>query len=61
MGLQEHFIEKIVDSWRCGKGWQYLGCFCSYGPEHDEWKSWKELNTNEALDVWLAGNGEGSV
>lgn len=60
-GLQEHYVEKIVDARRRGKGWQYLVRFRGYGPEHDEWKSGQELSNNQVLDVWLAGEGKGST
>lgn len=60
-GVDEHFVDRIIDAWRRGRGWQYLVRFRSYGPEHDKWKSGKELDNNEALDVWLAGNGGGGV
>ncbi|KAG6859963.1 hypothetical protein C0995_001224, partial [Termitomyces sp. Mi166 len=59
-GIEEHFINRIVELRHCSCGWQYLVCFCSYGPEHDEWKSGHKLSNKEALNVWLAGNGEGS-
>ncbi|KNZ78267.1 hypothetical protein J132_01246 [Termitomyces sp. J132] len=57
---EEHFVDRIVEARWQGRGWQYLVCFHGYGPEHDKWKSGQELANNEALDVWLAGNGEES-
>jgi hypothetical protein len=34
-GLEEYFVQEIIDSHRRGKGWQYLVRWTGYGPEHD--------------------------
>lgn len=55
-GLEEYFINKIVDSCRCGRGWHYLVCWVGYGRKEDCWLAGKELAECEALDVWLKSN-----
>ncbi|KAF8220520.1 hypothetical protein L208DRAFT_1540373, partial [Tricholoma matsutake] len=54
---QEHFVEKIVDSRKCGCGMQYLVHQVGYRSEEDKWPSGSDLVDNVALDNWLAGNG----
>jgi hypothetical protein len=34
-GLEEYFMDSIIDSQRCGRGWQFLVRWTGYGPEHD--------------------------
>jgi hypothetical protein len=53
-GLEEYFIEEIIDSNCCGVGWQYLDHWSSYRPEHDRWLPGSSLEDCEALDRWLA-------
>lgn len=36
-GLEEHFIDRIIDHCRRGRGCQYLVCWVSYGAEDDCW------------------------
>jgi len=52
-GLEEYFIDSIIDEKRCGRGWRYLVRWVGFGPEHDEWKSGTEVDDCEALDRWL--------
>jgi len=54
-GLEEYHVEKIIDSRRRGKGWQYLVRWTGYGPEHDRWLAGSALDECAALDAWLAG------
>jgi hypothetical protein len=58
-GLEEYFIEEIVDACRRGHGWQFLVRWQGYGPESNEWLSASELEDSEALDVWYGGGGKG--
>ena len=56
-GLQEYFVEKIIDARKRGRGMQYLVQWLGYGPEEDQWLPGSELADNTALDDWLAGTG----
>ncbi|KNZ75143.1 hypothetical protein J132_04628, partial [Termitomyces sp. J132] len=56
-GRDEFLTEKIVESRRRGRGWQYLVSYVGFGPGHDEWLASKKLEENAALEVWLTGNG----
>jgi hypothetical protein len=58
-GLEEYFIEAIIDSRRRGKGWQFLVRWTGYGPEHDRWLAARSLDECEALDEWYRGGGDG--
>jgi hypothetical protein len=52
-GIEEYFIDEIIDS-RChGKGCQYLVQWSGYGLEHDRWLLGSALEDCEALDCWL--------
>ena len=51
-GLEEYLVDEIIDSRKCGKGYQYLVRWSGYGPEHDRWLSGSALADCEALDVW---------
>ncbi|KAG6874894.1 hypothetical protein C0993_011758 [Termitomyces sp. T159_Od127] len=53
-GQEEHFIDCIIDERRRGRGLQYLVRWRGYGPDHDEWKSGKEMDDTMALDEWEA-------
>lgn len=53
-GLEEFFVQEIIDSRQCGKGWQYLVRWTGYGPEHDRWLAGSSLDECAALDAWLA-------
>ncbi|KNZ82260.1 hypothetical protein J132_03774 [Termitomyces sp. J132] len=57
-GQNEFLMDKIVDCRKRGWGYQYLVRYVGFGPEHGEWLPGKELETNKALDVWLAGMEE---
>jgi hypothetical protein len=58
-GVEEQFVERILDSRRRGRGWQFLVRWVGFGPQHDEWLSATELDDCEALDVWYAAGGDG--
>jgi hypothetical protein len=57
-GIEEYFVDEIIDSRRRGRGWQYLVRWVGYGPEHDRWLSRTSLEDCEALDRWLVANRE---
>jgi hypothetical protein len=58
-GLEEYFVNEIIDSRRRGRGHQYLVRWSGYGPEHDLWLPGTELENCAALDRWLAGRVKG--
>ena len=55
-GMEENYIDKIVDERMRGRGKQYLVRWVGFGKDHDEWLSRKMLQDNEALDVWERDN-----
>jgi len=58
-GLEEFFVDKIIDARRRGRGWQFLVRWTGYGPEHDSWLSAASLDECEALDCWYREGGDG--
>jgi hypothetical protein len=54
-GMQEYFVEKIIDVHKHGCGMQYLVRWLGYGVEEDQWLPGSELADNAALEDWLAG------
>ena len=59
-GEEEQYIDKILDAWQCGRGYQYLIWWCSFGQEHDEWLPGSELEHCEVLNIWLASQNGSS-
>ena len=57
-GLQEHTIDKILDTWKCGWSYQYLVCWVGFGPADDEWLPQKDVKDCEALNQWIEVNGD---
>jgi hypothetical protein len=57
--LEEHIINEIIDSSRCGQGLQFLVRWLGYPPEHNEWLPSTDVKDCEALNVWyqIGGNG----
>ena len=53
-GNEEQYIDKILDTRRGERGYQYLVRWRGFSQEHDEWLPGSELEDCEALDVWLA-------
>ncbi|PSR72503.1 hypothetical protein PHLCEN_2v11626 [Hermanssonia centrifuga] len=51
-----HFVERILDRRRRGRGWQYLVHWKGFGPEHDEWLPGSRVDKLEALDTFLREN-----
>jgi hypothetical protein len=58
-GVSEHFIDRILDSKRVGRGWKFLVRWVGFGPDHDEWFNASALSDCAALDVWYASGGDG--
>ncbi|THG93317.1 hypothetical protein EW026_g7885 [Hermanssonia centrifuga] len=56
-GEDQHFVEKILDRRRRGRGWQYLIRWKDFGPEHDLWLPGSRVDNLEALDVYLRDLG----
>ena len=58
-GLEEYLVEEIVNSWRVGRGWQFLVRWLGYRPKHDLWTASSELDDCEALNNWYKSGGDG--
>ena len=56
-GVQEWYVERILDRQRRGRGYRYLVRWKGYGPEHDEWLPGAQVADLEALDGYLRDNG----
>jgi hypothetical protein len=52
-GLEEYFVQEIIDSCRHGKGNQYLVRWTGYSPKHDRCLTGSSLEDCAALDKWL--------
>ena len=55
-GTQEFVVDSILDHRKIGKGFRYLVHFQGYGSEHDRWIAGRELDNNEALDIYWKDN-----
>ena len=55
-GQEEFLVDSIIDHRKIGRGHRYLVHFKGYGPESDRWISGRELDKNEALDIYWANN-----
>jgi hypothetical protein len=51
-GHEEYLVDKIIDHKKIGKGVRYLVHFAGYGKEDDRWIAGRELEDNEAVDVY---------
>ncbi|GLB45013.1 putative retrotransposable element tf2 155 kda protein type 1-like [Lyophyllum shimeji] len=60
-GVEEYFVEKIVDERNWGRGKRYLVRWKGYGPEYDLWRPGKEMEDTAALDVWEAQRRSGTT
>ena len=58
-GLEEHEIESIIDSRKCGQDYQFLVCWVSFGPKDNEWLSHQQVKDCQALDTWYTQGGDG--
>ena len=56
-GVEEFFVDCILDRRRRGRGWQYLVHWRGYGPGSDSWLPGSEVEDLEALDVFLRDHG----
>jgi hypothetical protein len=55
-GLEEFLVDSIIDHKKVGKGHRYLVHFKGYGPENDRWIAGRELENNEALEIYWKRN-----
>ena len=55
-GVEEFLVESIIDHKRVGRGHRYLVHFQGCGAEDDRWISGRELDDNEALDIYWKNN-----
>jgi hypothetical protein len=51
-GVEEFKVEKIVTHRKIGRGHQYRVKFAGWGPEKERWIAGRELEDNEALDLY---------
>jgi hypothetical protein len=55
-GVEEFFVDSIVDHRKIGRGYQYLVHFKGCGQEDDRWIAGREMEENEALDIYWKKN-----
>jgi Integrase zinc binding domain len=55
-GTEEFLVDSIIDHRKIGRGFRYLVRFAGYGPDSDRWITGRELDNNEALDVYIKNN-----
>ena len=58
-GLQEHEIDRILDSRPRNRGYQFLVQWKGYGPGDDEWLAGRLLEDCEVLNRWYESGGDG--
>ncbi|GAW09020.1 reverse transcriptase-RNase H-integrase [Lentinula edodes] len=58
-GHEEFDIDRILDSRRRGRGWQFLVRWVDQPPSEDRWLSYSALHDCEALDDWVRNGGDG--
>jgi len=51
-GIEEYTVEKIIAHQKIGRGHQYRVQFAGWGPEKERWIAGRELEDNEALDLY---------
>jgi len=51
-GIEEYTVSKIIAHRKIGRGFQYRVQFSGWGPEHERWITGRELEDNEALDLY---------
>jgi hypothetical protein len=56
-GVEEFFIEKILDEHKTRKNSRYLVCWKGYGTEDDLWVPEQELEGTDALAQWKDRSG----
>jgi len=52
-GVEEFLVESIIDHRKIGRGYRYLVHFKGCGPEDDRWIAGREMENNEALDIYM--------
>ncbi|PPQ76896.1 hypothetical protein CVT24_008781 [Panaeolus cyanescens] len=55
-GQMEFFVDKIIDHRRSRRGVKYLVKWAGFGEDHNEWMDAKDLEDNEAVDIYLASH-----
>ena len=50
--VEEYTVSKIVTHRKIGHGYQFRVQFEGWGPEHERWIAGRELEDNEALDIY---------
>jgi hypothetical protein len=58
-GHEEYDIDRILDSRRRGRGWQFLVRWVGQAPSEDRWLSYASLKDCAALDTWVIQGGDG--
>jgi hypothetical protein len=51
-GVEEYTVSKIITHRKIGCGYQFRVQFEGWGPEHERWIAGRELEDNEALDIY---------
>jgi RNase H-like domain found in reverse transcriptase/Integrase zinc binding domain/Reverse transcriptase (RNA-dependent DNA polymerase) len=51
-GIEEFLVDSIIDHRKIGRGFRYLVHFQGCGSEDDRWIAGREMEDNEALDVY---------
>jgi len=51
-GVEEYTVERIIAHRKIGRGYQYRVKFSGWGPEQERWIAGRELEDNEALDLY---------
>ena len=54
--VEEYTVERIITHWKIGHGFQYCIKFMGWGPEQEWWIAGKELDDNEALNLYWENN-----
>ncbi|KAJ3893146.1 hypothetical protein GG344DRAFT_7830, partial [Lentinula edodes] len=52
-GHEEFDIDRIIDSRRRGRGWQFLVRWVNQAPSEDRWLPYSALHECAALDDWV--------
>lgn len=51
-GTEEYIVDRIIAHRKIGRGFQYRVHFEGWGPEKEQWIAGRELEDNEALDLY---------
>lgn len=58
-GHEEYDIDRILDSHRRGRGWQFLIRWIGQAPSEDRWLSYSSLKDCACLEDWVRQGGDG--